>query len=323
MKTFLVCLLVGFAFLNVGASEMQEKAPLEAVPAATGAHNGIVLPDQEYVIGPSDVVEVYVLKMPELSREYRVSAEGAIEMPFLGPIQAEKKSSRELSAAIAKGLQGGYLVDPQVSVIVRQVNRRYFIQGAVRSAGVYNIEGRPTLLELISIAGGLNPPYGATAFIMHKIQPGEKDAEAVYDLKKANLNALLRGDFAENVRIEPGDIVQILPSDVFFVAGEVKAPGAFPLKEGTTLRQAISLAQNTSITAAPSKAVIFREDGSRDKKQIPVDIAAVMRGRNPDVAIMANDIIVVPNSKAKSAFVPIMNSFGVNIAYGAARVLIP
>ena len=83
------------------------------------------------------------------------------------------------------------------------------------------------------------------------------------------------------------------------------------------------MAQNTSITAAPSKAVIFREDGSRDKKQIPVDIAAVMRGRNPDVAIMANDIIVVPNSKAKSAFVPIMNSFGVNIAYGAARVLIP
>ena len=66
---------------------------------------------------------------------------------------------------------------------------------------------------------------------MHKIQPGEKDAEAVYDLKKANLNALLRGDFAENVRIEPGDIVQIPPSDVFFVAGEVKAPGAFPLKE--------------------------------------------------------------------------------------------
>ena len=323
MRTFLVLLLIGFASLNVNVSEAQEKAPHQAVPSATGAHNDIVLPDQEYVIGPSDVVEVYVLKMPELSREYRVGAEGAIEMPFLGPIQAEKKTSRELSAAIAKGLQSGYLVDPQVSVIVRQVNRRYFIQGAVRSAGVYNIEGRPTLLELISIAGGLNPAYGSTAFIMHKAQPAQKDAEAVYDLKQANLNALLRGDFAENVRIEPGDIVQIPASDVFFVAGEVKAPGSFPLKEGTTLRVAISLAQNTSVTAAPGKAVIFREDGSKEKKQIPVDIGAVMRGRNPDVPIMPNDIIVVPNSKTKSALVPIMNSFGVNIAYGAARVLIP
>ncbi len=291
MKAFLALLLIGLASLTVNASEAQQNASREAVPPASAPHNEIVLPDQEYVIGPNDVVEVYVLKMPELSREYRVGAEGAIEMPFLGPIQAEKKTSRELSAAIAKGLQSGYLVDPQVSVIVRP--------------------------------GGLNPAYGSTAFIMHKIPPAQKDAEAVYDLKQANLNALLRGDFAENVRIEPGDIVQIPPSDVFFVAGEVKAPGSFPLKEGTTLRVAISLAQNTSVTAAPGKAVIFREDGSKEKKQIPVDIAAIMRGRNPDVPIMPNDIIVVPNSKTKSALVPIMNSFGVNIAYGAARVLIP
>ena len=323
MRAFLVLLLIGLTSLSVNAFPAQEKA---------APHNDIVLPDQEYLIGPNDVVEVYVLKMPELSREYRVGANGTIEMPFLGSIPAEKKTSRELSAAIAKGLQDGYLVDPQVSVIVRQVNRRYFIQGAVRTAGVYNIEGRPTLLELISIAGGLNPPYGSTAFIMHKTQqpaaqppaqPAQNEADAVYELKKANLNALMRGDFAENVRIEPGDIVQIPPSDVFFVAGEVKAPGSFPLKEGTTLRIAISLAQNTNMAAAPGKAVIFREDGSKERRQIPIDITAVMRGRSPDVPIMANDIIVVPNSKAKSALVPVMNSFGVNIAWAATRVIAP
>jgi polysaccharide export outer membrane protein len=302
---------------------LQDKASRESVPSLSGPDDKIILPDQEYVIGPSDVVEVSVLKMPELTREYRVSAEGTIEIPFLGQIEAEKKTTRELAAAIAKELQGGYLVDPQVSVVVKQVNRRYFVLGAVRTPGVYNIEGRPTLLELITIAGGLNPTYGSTAFIMHKTQPAEKDAEAAYDMKKANLNALLRGDFSENVRIEPGDIVQIPPSDVFFVAGEVRAPGSFTLKEGTTLRQAISMAQNTNATAAPGKAVIFREDGSKEKKQIPIDITAVMRGRSPDVELMANDIIVVPNSKAKSAFVPILNSFGVNVAYGAARVIIP
>src|SRR2546428_3793877 len=242
MKVFLPLLLIGFASRSVNAAHAQEKA---------APHNDIVLPDQEYVIGPNDVVEVYVLKMPELSREYRVGANGVIEMPFLGSIPAEKKTSRELSAAIAKGLQGGYMVDPQISVIVRKVNRRYFIQGAVRSAGVYNIEGRPTLLELISIAGGLNPPYGATAFIMHKIQPGEKDAEAVYDLKRANLNALLRGDFAENVRIEPGDIVQIPPSDVFFVAGGEEGPGAGPPQEGERVLHARSFRPKKSGTPAP------------------------------------------------------------------------
>ena len=312
MKAFVVLLLMG--------AGLQDRP----VPAVTGTNDSaIILPDQEYVIGPADVIEVSVLKMPELSREYRVSADGTIEMPFLGSIQAEKTTSRELATAITKQLQEGYLVDPQVSVILRHVNRRYFVQGAVRLPGVYNIEGRPTLLELLTIAGGLDATHGATAFIIHKTQPGPNDAEAVYDMKKANLNALLRGDFTENNKVEPGDIIQIPPSDVFFVAGEVKAAGSFPLKEGMTLRQAISLAQNTNPTAAPSKAVIFREDGSKEKKQVPVDITAVMRGRQPDVEIMANDIIVVPNSKAKSIYVPVLNSFGVNIAYGAARVLIP
>ena len=312
MKAFVVLLLMGAA--------MQDRP----VPAVNGTNdNAIILPDQEYVIGPADVIEVSVLKMPELSREYRVSADGTIEMPFLGPIQAEKTTSRELAGAITKQLQEGYLVDPQVSVILRHVNRRYFVQGAVRSPGIYNIEGRPTLLELLSIAGGLDPTHGSTAFIIHKTQASQNDAEPVYDMKKANLNALLRGDFTENTKVEPGDILQIPPSDVFFVAGEVKAAGSFPLKEGMTLRQAISLAQNTNPTAAPSKAVIFREDGSKEKKQVPVDITAVMRGRQPDVEIMANDIIVVPNSKAKSIYVPVLNSLGVNIAYGAARVLIP
>jgi len=142
MKAFVVLLLMGAA--------MQDRP----VPAVNGTNdNAIILPDQEYVIGPADVIEVSVLKMPELSREYRVSADGTIEMPFLGPIQAEKTTSRELATAITKQLQEGYLVDPQVSVILRHVNRRYFVQGAVRLPGVYNIEGRPTLLELLSIAG--------------------------------------------------------------------------------------------------------------------------------------------------------------------------
>src|SRR5437867_2639104 len=210
MKAFVVLLLMGAA--------LQDRP----VPAVNGTNdNAIILPDQEYVIGPADVIEVSVLKMPELSREYRVSADGTIEVPFLGPIQAEKTTSRELATAITKQLQEGYLVDPQVSVILRHVNRRYFVQGAVRLPGVYNIEGRPTLLELLSIAGGLDPTHGSTAFIIHKTvgavreaqarqraaseddRPSQNDSEAVYDMKKADLNRLLRGGFSENVRIEP------------------------------------------------------------------------------------------------------------------------
>src|SRR6185369_10309714 len=107
----------------------------------------------------------------------------------------------------------------QVNVIIKPtiVTHRFFIQGAVRSPGVYNIEARPSLLELISIAGGLNTTYGATAFVIHKVPPrvetAAKDSSpaAEYELRKANINALLRGEFGDNLKIEPEDIVQIPP----------------------------------------------------------------------------------------------------------------
>jgi polysaccharide biosynthesis/export protein len=303
----------------------QERTSSEPTPSA---HNIVISPDEEYHIGPSDIVDVTILKSPELTRSYRVTADGAIDMPFLGRVVAQKKTSQELAAAIADKLRPDYFVDPQVSVQVRQVSRQFFIQGAVHSPGVYNIEGRPSLLELITIAGGLNASYSTTGFIFRGVRKvlgtaADPEAEPQYEMKKVNVAALLRGDFRENAIMEPGDMVQIPPADVFFVSGEVKSPGSFPLKEGTTLRQAISLAQNPKPTAAPNRAVIFREEPGGQKREIPVDVDAVMKGRNPDIPMMANDIVVIPNSKTKSALYPVLSAFGVNAAYIPTRAIVP
>ena len=317
---FLVSALTGSAYAQVVA----ERAPI------LGGARPV---NSEYSIKPGDIVSLYIIRMPELSRDYTVTTEGAIEVPFLGQINVLKKTSRDVAALVANGLRGDFLVDPQVTATVKPalITYRFFIQGAVRSPGVYNFETAPSLLELISVAGGLNPTYGATAFIIHKVDPvkvetatAEDGAPPVeYELKQANINKLLRGEFSENLKIAPDDIVQIPAADVFFVAGEVKAPGSFALKEGTTLRQAISLAQGTTPTASPSNGIIFREGSNGQKNEIPVDIGDIMKGKNPDIAILANDIIVIPNSKAKSLFVPIVNAFGTNAALAATRVIAP
>lgn len=308
----------------------QDSVPVnDARPQVAGSDAAIVIsPEQDYRIAPSDVVDVTVLDAQELSREYRVNARGTIEIPFLGTVEASGKTTEELAATIADGLRGNYLVNPQVSVLSSQINRRYFIQGAVRQPGVYNIEGSPTLLELISIAGGLSGSYGGTAFIIRKLSPQEiaqlpvpetdpelveagftADANPGYALEKASVNALLRGEFSQNLVIGPGDIVHIPQADVFFVAGAVNAPGSFPLAEGTTLRQAVSLAQGTTPTASPGNAVIYREEDGV-KNEIPIDVGKVMGGEADDVAIRANDIVVVPTSGLKSALFPVVNAFG-------------
>jgi len=345
-------------------------------PAQAVSPNILFSSDEDYRIGATDVLQITVQDAPELSNTVRVNASGVIPVGFLGQIKAAGKTPEELQKLIAAGLRGEYLTDPQVSVVVVQYNSRsLFIQGAVKNPGVYVIEGRPSLLKLITMAGGLAENHGSTAFVIREIkhqaqsaapgaadrsasapdrpasttdssdrprtlktasadpqaakpseaaQPSAADAgqaaandqeDAKYEMKQVNINSLLRGNFGQNLVIQPGDIINIPNGDVFFVAGEVRSPGSFPLKEGTTLRQAVSLAQGLTFKASAGSGVIFREDQATGKRQeIKIDIAQVMAGKKEDIPILANDVVIVPNSRFKSAAGTVLNAFGVNAA---------
>jgi len=338
--------------------QQQLPQPVQPLNDAFVSNVIVVSPSEDYRIGPSDIIDILVEDAPELSRTLRVSADGTVMAPFLGRVSAQQKTADELAKTIADRLRGEYLEDPQVTVMVRQINSRtYFVQGAVRRPGLYQIEGQPSLLKLITIAGGLTDNYGSTAYIIREVNtvqdqgPGNRDrtentasksgnsnsthptdldppgtapnttpTNATYELEKVNINGLLRGSFDQNLIINPGDIVHIPPTDVFFVAGEVNSPGSFALKEGTTLRQAISLAQGTNFNAAGDRGIIFREDPSTGKRdEIKVDIPAVMNGKKPDIPILANDIVIVPNSRMKSIGSTLLRAFGVN----SARIPLP
>ena len=296
----------------------------------------------DYRIGLGDVVEVRVDKAPELSGIYRVTSNGTFQMYYLGEIVAQNKTPEQLSALITEGLRGRYLKSPRVTVEVKQYNSRaVYVQGAVRSPGVYQLGGKVSLLKLISLCGGLTDNHGTSAFIFREARTNASGAQATtngsialkeqlaaganaeappdYVFTPVSIAGLLKGNLSENVMIEPHDIVNIPTADVFFVAGEVRAPGSFPLKPGTTLRQAISLAQGTTIQAATNRAMIFREDASGQSIDMKVDVGAVMEGRGKDLAIRANDVIIVPNSKLKSVGAALLRSVGAIVTQGPFR----
>jgi polysaccharide export outer membrane protein len=305
-----------------------------AQPGGRGSNAVLVSPLEDYRIGPNDVIDVQIENAPEMSRTFRVTAAGTFLMPYVGRVTAVKKTTEEVAQLIADSLRGDYLKDPKVVVTVKEFNSRsFFIQGSVRSPGVFQIEGRPSMLELITLAGGLSEKHGANAYIIRRIKtPEQKEPEpnlekttaakganaeqeppeetAKYELKSANINGLLKGHFDQDVLLEPGDIINIPPSDVFFVAGEVNAPGSFALTEGTTLRQAISLAQGTNYKAALNRGVVYRENAAGKREEVHVDVGAVMNGKKDDVLIMANDIIMVPNSRTKTLGGALLKAFG-------------
>lgn len=293
--------------------------------------NVIVSSKEDYRIGTGDFIEIRVEDAPELLTRTRVNTKGSVLMPYLLNVEVGGKTTEEVTALVADKLRGKYLKNPHVSVAIMQVNSHSFlVQGAVRRPGPFQIEGRPTLFGLIGYAGGLLENHGSRAYIIREIKDSAKGVGAApeggaatteagdvpkYEMLVSNISNLYKGRFDQNIPLEPGDIVNIPPTDVFFVAGEVIAPGEFPLKDGTTLRQAIALAQNVAPKADSKKAIIFREGANGERKEINVDISAVMSNKSPDIPILANDIIIVPNSKTKSALYPILNAFGAGASY--------
>ena len=339
---------VALAIISVLAAALTASAQVSQqqsakAPAALGEETRrpstiVVSSDPDYRISPRDVLEIRIEDAPELSLTYPVGSDGTIMVGYLGRIKAQDKTPEELSRLVADGLRGRYLKNPQVLVTVKQFySQSYFIQGAVRSPGVYQVQGKLSLLRLITIAGGPADNHGSMAFIIREAKPAKADpaadthsalkplsapdqnaaqaadtngAETDYSVMTVNINGLFKGRLDNNIFVEPGDIINIPPADVFFVAGEVNAPGSFPLKEGTTLRQAIALAQGTTLNAATGRGVIFREDAAGKRQELKVDIGDVMKGKREDLAIQANDIVMVPNSRGKTVGNAILKALG-------------
>src|SRR5687767_4028271 len=127
----------------------QSAPPSPQMPAsAQDLPNILAESDKDYLISAGDVIEIQVSEGPELSRNYRVNAQGTFEMQVIGRITAKGQTTEALAKSIAQGLRDReYLKDPDVVVIVKQYNSQtFFVQGAVSRPGVYQVEGSPTLL---------------------------------------------------------------------------------------------------------------------------------------------------------------------------------
>jgi polysaccharide export outer membrane protein len=109
----------------------------------------------EYVIGPADVLQIFVWKEPDLTRDVTVRFDGRVTMPLLGDLLAAGRVPSELAADIEQKL-GRFLSSPHVAVGVSQANSsRFYVIGQVGRPGEYPLTGRLTLVQALALAGGL------------------------------------------------------------------------------------------------------------------------------------------------------------------------
>jgi polysaccharide biosynthesis/export protein len=282
-----------------------------------------VLPAEEppasgrgYVLGPDDGISVHVVDLAELDSKalgiIRIDHQGNIRLPLAGRIQASGLTVEQLEKEIANRLTS-IMNDPEVTVSVAEFRSHpVSVLGAVRNPGVYQVTGRKTLFEVLSLAGGLNPDASNRVNITRLAPAGRLplsnavlDKTGAFYIGELNVrNVMEAKDPDENIDVLPGDVITVPKADLVYVVGAVHRSGGFPLseKEQISVLQAVSLAEGLDHVAGAKNARILRQaNPGAERTEIPVNVQEIIDGRAKDVSLQANDILFIPNSMAKSA----------------------
>lgn len=287
---------------------------------------------QTYVLGPGDEIVIRALDVPEISdRPVRLDMQGYINLPMVGRLQAGGLSVEELEAELVRRLRT-YVIEPQLTVSITQFRSQpVSVLGAVGSPGVLQLEGRKTLFEVLSLAGGLRPDAGDTIRITRRKQWGRiplpgayEDATGQFWVAEVPVKAVMEAQNPEqNILVCPFDVITVPRAQMVYVIGSVRKPGGFVLgdKEIITALQALSLAEGLDRGAAPQNAKILRaSQGSPTRTEIPIDLKRILQGKASDVPLGPEDILFVPGSTSKNlAYRSIEAMFAIGTGFAIYR----
>jgi polysaccharide export outer membrane protein len=209
-----------------------------------------------------------------------------------------------------RGRLAKYVIDPKVNLTVTDYRSRPItVIGAVNKPGVLENTGTDTLAEVISAAGGLRPDAGNVIAITRHRDAGplnlpnvHSDQSSEFVTGEVNLGAMLQGhDPALNLPVLPGDVVSVPRAQMVYVVGAVRHPTGFMLNErpSMTVMEAVSMAEGLDKTAEPKRGRILRAVGPDTRKEVAVNVNSILAGHSPDVALLPNDILVIPDSMVK------------------------
>src|SRR5262249_13966550 len=211
---------------------MAQQAPPSAastttsLPAACGSEVR-----STYLLGPDDELAI---SGPELEvtpgKTVRVDGDGDMQVPLTGRVHVAGLTVQQSEKEINKRLTQ-YIRDPQVSVDVRELRSQpASVLGAVNTPGIHQVQGRKTLLEMISMAGGIRADAGYSIRITRQKEWGclplpnaTMDPSGRFSVAQVNLPSIMEAKNPEqNIQILPHDVITIPKAELVYVTGEVK-----------------------------------------------------------------------------------------------------
>ncbi len=267
----------------------------------------------DYILGPEDKVELFSQDLGDISgKPLAIGMSGYLDLPLAGRVHATGLTVQQLQDAINSALRP-YVREPSVIVTVTEFHSQpVSVLGAVGLPGVHQLEGRKTLVEMLSLAGGIRTDAGNSVAITRSLEWGrlplptaKDDVSGKYSVAEVRLDSIMSGKRPdENILVRPHDVISVPKARLVYVVGEVPKAGGFVLegRESMSVLQALSLAGGVNPQSAPQNSKILRGGPDPQKRtEIPVNLKKIIAGKQEDIAMKSDDILFVPSSTSKKA----------------------
>lgn len=282
------------------------------LPTTITTDPAILFPERPpLVLDQGDLLSVHIYGSMDYVPIVRVAADGTIQLPLIGVIAVRDLTVQEAEARIAKALvAGGMYKNPQVNIQVTETpNHVINVVGEVKAPMLVPAVGTRRLLDALDAAGGMTMNASHTITILRSTTPDP----IVVELGSDPVHSA-----AANVPVFSGDTVIVSRVGSYYVLGSVKNQGVFPLEPNspTTLINALAAANGPLFEARQSQVRIIRTVGNT-RKEVRVDIARIVAGKDPDPIIASDDIIYIPGNALKEA----IKSGGIGTLLGVASLI--
>jgi polysaccharide export outer membrane protein len=265
-----------------------------------------------YVLGANDQILVRAPNADEINEKpFRIDADGNVNMPLLGRLHVGGMTVQELEADLVQRLRE-YIRDPQVIVNVVQFRSEpVFFVGAFKAPGIYPLQGRRTLVEMLAAIGGLQPNASRHIKVTRRAEYGTIPLPGAIDdpEKKISTVEISMGSLRENVNpaedilLQPYDVISVERAEQIYVSGEVTRANAIEMgeRDSVSIAQVLSLAGGFTKDSARGKVRILRPVLNTNRRYaIVVDVKRIFDGKDNDVPLLPNDIVYVPRSYTRA-----------------------
>jgi protein involved in polysaccharide export with SLBB domain len=219
----------------------------------------------DYVVGPGDTVVIQLYGKDSLQYELPVTREGNIQFPGIGPVPVAGLTFARLQDVIAKRVRRQFIGMRSSTTIGQPRPIQVFVLGDVHKPGTYTVSGLSTLTSAVIASGGVKK-IGSLRNVQLKRSGKTITQVDFYDL-------LLHGDNRADARLQPGDVIFVSPvGKTVGIAGEVRRPAIYELKNEQTVQEIVALAGGLLPSASPQTIQIERIQNGRDRILVDLDL---------------------------------------------------